>query len=75
MKIFLTAYEIETVKAITYGYYPPMIENSLGKIILKLLNDFAIDETKYCQVNGKAICAIDANEYNKISSCASDKEV
>lgn len=79
MKFFLTAYDIETLKSITYGYSHPTYENDSKKIILKDLIDFSQDEIRACQVNGKAmnalICAIDANEYNKISSCSSAKEI
>jgi hypothetical protein len=79
MKIFLTSQDVGTLKSITYGYTPPVCTNEQKEIVLKELCNFTKEDNQDMQTNAKAmnslICAIDPNEFNKISSCTTAKEI
>ena len=78
MTWYLESLDLEMWKTILYGYTFP-IKDVSGCKIPKALDGYSLEENRKFQLNYKAIyiivCAIDRNEYNKISQCKTTKEV
>ncbi|WP_375618919.1 hypothetical protein, partial [Bartonella sp. AC134YNZD] len=88
MEIYMCAHELDAWKSIFSGYTPPMKDrypvttattSTTSDLVPKTLLELDPNETRDFQANKKAmyaiICAIDSNEYNKISGCDTAKEM
>ena len=78
MTWYLEFLDLEVLKTILYGYiFPP--KDVDGCKIPKTLDECSEKESINFQLNSKAIyiivCAMDRNEYNRISQCKTTKEV
>jgi hypothetical protein len=78
MKIFIQANDWEAWKVIKYGpFIPTKLEGDI--MIAKDEMEWTNEEVKRVQINCKAInmlhCALDANEFNRVSGCESAKEI
>ena len=78
MKIFIQAQDYEMWNVIEDGPYVPtkIIE---GTRVPKVREEWDVNETRLVQLNSKAMnclyCALDSNEFNRISICESAKEI
>ncbi|GAV58412.1 UBN2 domain-containing protein [Cephalotus follicularis] len=79
MTIFIQSLDYNLWDLIVDGPNLPTITNENGEIILKPRNKYIDDDRKIVQLNAKAkhviICAINSNEFNRVSSCVSAKEM
>ena len=78
MTWYLESLDLEVWKTILFGYTFPTKDVDGGKI-RKTLDEYNEEESRKFQLNSKAIyilvCAIDRNEYNRISQCKTAKEI
>ena len=78
MTWYLESLDLEVWKAILFGYAFPTKDVDGGKI-RKTLDEYNEEESRNFQLNSKAIyiliCAMDRNEYNRISQCKTAKEI
>ncbi|WP_375619070.1 hypothetical protein, partial [Bartonella sp. AC134YNZD] len=90
MEIYMCAHELDAWKSIFSGYNPPMKDRfpvtiaststtTSTELTPKTLLELDPNETRDFQENKKdmyaIICAIDSNDYNKITSCDTAKEM
>ncbi|GAV75525.1 DUF4219 domain-containing protein [Cephalotus follicularis] len=79
MTIFIQSLDYNLWDLIVDGPNLPTIINENGEIISKPRNKYNDDDRKIVQLNAKAkhviICAINSNEFNRVSSCVSAKEM
>ncbi|GAV70628.1 zf-CCHC domain-containing protein/DUF4219 domain-containing protein/UBN2 domain-containing protein, partial [Cephalotus follicularis] len=79
MTIFIQSLDYNLWDLIVDGPSLPTITNENGEIIPKPRNKYNDDDRKIVQLNAKAkhiiICAINSNEFNKVSSCVSAKDM
>ena len=78
MTWYLESLDLEVWKTILFGYTFPTKDVDGGKI-RKTLDEYNEEESRKFQLNSRAIyilvCAMDRNEYNKISQCKTAKEI
>ena len=78
MTWYLESLDLEVWKTILFGYIFPTKDVDEGKI-RKNLDEYNKEESRKFQLNSRAIyilvCAVDRNEYNRISRCKTDKEI
>ena len=78
MTWFLESLDLEVWKTILFGYTFPTKDVDGGKI-RKTLDEYSEEESRKFQLNSRAIyilvCAMDRNEYNRISQCKTAKEI
>ena len=78
MTWYLESLDLEVWKTILYGYTFPTKDVD-GCKILKTLDEYSEEENRNFQLNSRAIyilvCAMDRNEYNRISQYKMAKEV
>ena len=74
---YLESLDLEVWKTIVFGYTFPTKDVDKGKI-RKTFDKYNEEENRKFQLNSRAIyilvCAIDRNEYNRISQCKTAKE-
>ncbi|GAV82908.1 zf-CCHC domain-containing protein, partial [Cephalotus follicularis] len=79
MTIFIQYLDYNLLDLIVDGPNLPTITNKNGEIIAKPRNKYNDDDRKIIQLNAKAkhviICAINSNEFNRVSSCVSAKDM
>ncbi|GAV89760.1 zf-CCHC domain-containing protein/UBN2 domain-containing protein, partial [Cephalotus follicularis] len=79
MNIFIQSLYYNLWDLIVDGPNLPTITNENGEIISKPRNKYNDDDRKIVQLNAKAkhviICAINSNEFNRVSSCVSAKDM
>ncbi|GAV64924.1 UBN2 domain-containing protein, partial [Cephalotus follicularis] len=79
MTIFIQSLDYNLWDLIVDGPNLPTITNESGEIISKPRNEYNDDDRKIVQLNTKAkhiiICAINSNEFNRVSSCVSAKDM
>ena len=78
MAWYLESLDLEVWKTILFGYTFPTKDVDGGKI-RKTLDEYNEEESRKFQLNSRAIyilvCAMDRNEYNRISQCKTAKEI
>ena len=78
MTWYLESLDLEGWKTILFGYTFPTKDVDGGKI-RKTLDEYNEEESRKFQLNSRAIyilvCAMDRNEYNRISRCKTAKEI
>ena len=78
MTWYLESLDLEVWKTILFGYTFPIKDVDGGKI-RKTLDKYNEEESRKFQLNFRAIyiliCAMDRNEYNRISQCKTVKEI
>ena len=78
MTWYLESLDLEVWKTILFGYTFPTKDVDGGKI-RKTLDEYNEEESRKFQLNSRAIyilvCAMDRNEYNRISQCKTAKEI
>ena len=78
MKIYIQAVDFQLWKIIWKGAHTPT-KNVDGVDIPKPEEEWEDQEMKMGELNAKAMnllyCALDANEFNQISTCTSAKEI
>ena len=78
MTWYLESLDLEVWKTILFGYTFPTKDVDGGKI-RKTLDEYNEEESRKFQLNSRAIyilvCAMDRNEYNRISQCKTTKEI
>ena len=78
MTWYLESLDLEVWKTILFGYTFPTKDVDGGKI-RKTLDEYNEEESRNFQLNSRAIyilvCAMDRNEYNRISQCKTAKEI
>ena len=78
MTWYLESLDLEVWKIILFGYTFPTKDVDGGKI-RKTLDEYNKEESRKFQLNSRAIyilvCAMDRNEYNRISQCKTAKEI
>ncbi|GAV80652.1 zf-CCHC domain-containing protein/DUF4219 domain-containing protein/UBN2 domain-containing protein, partial [Cephalotus follicularis] len=79
MTIFIQSLDYNLWDLIVDGPNLPTITNENGEIIPKPRNKYNDDDRKIVQLNAKAkhviICAINSNEFNRVSSCVLAKDM
>ncbi|GAV76157.1 DUF4219 domain-containing protein/UBN2 domain-containing protein [Cephalotus follicularis] len=79
MTIFIQSLYYNLWDLIVDGQNLPTITNENGEIISKPRNKYNDDDRKIVQLNAKAkhiiICAINSNEFNRVSSCVSAQDM
>ncbi|GAV58530.1 LOW QUALITY PROTEIN: UBN2 domain-containing protein, partial [Cephalotus follicularis] len=79
MAIFIQSLDYNLWDLIVDGPNFPTTTNERGEIISKPRNKYNDEDRKIVQLNAKAnhiiICAIHSNEFNRVSSCVSAKEM
>ena len=78
MTWYLESLDLEVWKTILFGYIFPIKDVDGGKI-RKTLDEYNEEESRKFQLNSRAIyilvCAMDRNEYNRISQCKTAKKI
>ena len=78
MTWYLESLDLEVWKTILFGYTFSTKDVDGGKI-RKTLDEYNEEESRKFQLNSRAIyilvCAMDRNEYNRISQCKTAKEI
>ncbi|GAV71086.1 zf-CCHC domain-containing protein/UBN2 domain-containing protein [Cephalotus follicularis] len=79
MTIFIQSLDYNLWDLIVDGPNIPTIRNENGEVVPKPRNTYNDDDRKRVQINTKAkhiiICAINSNDFNRISSCILAKEL
>ncbi|GAV70631.1 DUF4219 domain-containing protein/UBN2 domain-containing protein, partial [Cephalotus follicularis] len=79
MTIFIQSLYYNLWDLIVDGPNLPTIRNENGEIIAKPRSSYNDEDRKRVQMNAKAkhiiICAINSSDFNRVSSCISDKEM
>ncbi|GAV78593.1 DUF4219 domain-containing protein/UBN2 domain-containing protein [Cephalotus follicularis] len=79
MTIFIQSLDYNLWDLIVDGPNLPTVTLENGDVIPKLRNNYDDNDRRRVQINAKAkhiiICAINSNDFNRISSCISTKEM